>query len=229
MTERLFLSRVSLRRTAETAALSSLIDPTEPGRAMNAHHRLLWGLFGDTPDRTRDFLWRQDGSGRFYVLSRRVPVSSGLLDCETRDFAPDLAEGDRLVFRLRANATKDRPSRAAPAGEGRRVDLVMDALPAPGPARADARQDVAAHVAVEWLGRQGAAKGFDPDAGSLVLHDYATRRIPREGYKPVQLGVLDVEGVLTVRDPAQFLKHLARGFGRARAFGCGLMMIRRAP
>jgi CRISPR system Cascade subunit CasE len=35
--------------------------------------------------------------------------------------------------------------------------------------------------------------------------------------------------VLTVRNPASFLATLGQGFGRARAFGCGLMLIRRAP
>jgi CRISPR system Cascade subunit CasE len=40
-------------------------------------------------------------------------------------------------------------------------------------------------------------------------------------------GVLDISGVLEVRDPARFLARLIQGFGRARAFGCGLMLIRR--
>ncbi len=41
-------------------------------------------------------------------------------------------------------------------------------------------------------------------------------------------GVLDYEGVLTVEDPVLFLSALTVGFGRARAFGCGLMLVRRA-
>lgn len=159
MTGSLILSRVSLRRTAEAAALSKLIDPVEPGRAMTAHHRLLWGLFGDGPDRRRDFLWRQDGPRRFYVLSHRRPVPSGLLECESRAFAPDLAAGDRLAFLLRANATKSLSPRDATV-RGQRVDVVMDALPPSGPERTAARLEVAARVGVEWLERQGTAAGF---------------------------------------------------------------------
>jgi CRISPR system Cascade subunit CasE len=30
-----------------------------------------------------------------------------------------------------------------------------------------------------------------------------------------------------VKEPDRFLAKLAQGFGRARAFGCGLMLIRR--
>jgi len=40
-------------------------------------------------------------------------------------------------------------------------------------------------------------------------------------------GSLDISGVLEVRDPAVFLGNLSKGFGRARAFGRGLMLIRR--
>ena len=42
-------------------------------------------------------------------------------------------------------------------------------------------------------------------------------------------GVMDFSGMLEVKDPARFLTQLAQGFGRARAFGCGLMLIRRIP
>ncbi|MFC7557472.1 type I-E CRISPR-associated protein Cas6/Cse3/CasE [Pseudoroseomonas wenyumeiae] len=40
--------------------------------------------------------------------------------------------------------------------------------------------------------------------------------------------MLDLTGILVVRDVALFLPALAAGFGRARAFGYGLMLIRRA-
>ena len=39
---------------------------------------------------------------------------------------------------------------------------------------------------------------------------------------------LDFEGMLTVINPASFLPAIARGFGAAKAYGCGLMLIRRA-
>jgi CRISPR system Cascade subunit CasE len=57
---------------------------------------------------------------------------------------------------------------------------------------------------------------------------YDQRHIPRDGKAPITLSTLDFEGVLAVTDPPIFLAALASGFGRARAFGCGLMLIRRA-
>ena len=43
-----------------------------------------------------------------------------------------------------------------------------------------------------------------------------------------RFGGIDLEAGLTLTDPAAFLGRLLGGFGRAKAFGCGLMLIRRA-
>jgi CRISPR system Cascade subunit CasE len=65
--------------------------------------------------------------------------------------------------------------------------------------------------------------GFTPE--TVEVEDY--RAIPlRRGRG--RLGLLDLRGILTVDDPTRFIERLAQGFGRARAFGCGLMLIRRA-
>jgi CRISPR system Cascade subunit CasE len=44
----------------------------------------------------------------------------------------------------------------------------------------------------------------------------------------IAFSVLDLEGVLEVQSPDRFVDALTRGFGKAKAFGCGLMLIRRA-
>ena len=44
----------------------------------------------------------------------------------------------------------------------------------------------------------------------------------------MSFSTLDFDGILTVNDPAAFLLALSRGFGAAKAYGCGLMLIRRA-
>jgi CRISPR system Cascade subunit CasE len=53
-------------------------------------------------------------------------------------------------------------------------------------------------------------------------------RIPRSDARAVIFSTLTFQGVLTVEDPAQFLAAVLRGFGAAKGFGCGLMLIRRA-
>ncbi|MDX2120628.1 MAG: type I-E CRISPR-associated protein Cas6/Cse3/CasE, partial [Gemmatimonadota bacterium] len=59
------------------------------------------------------------------------------------------------------------------------------------------------------------------------VNRYETLSLDRPG-APMQIGVLDLEGTLYVTDPSAFLGALGAGFGRAKAFGCGLMLIRRA-
>ena len=144
-----------------------------------------------------------------------------------------LAEGDRLTYVLRANATKDRAaiSRLPKAEQkSRRVDLVMDLLRAvPKGSRAEVRQDMAKQAAEQWLGRQGAAHGFVCE--EIFVNDYSVVSLPRQKGRRethAKLGILDLSGTLRVTDPVAFVARLGQGFGRARAFGCGLMLIRRA-
>ena len=220
----LYLSRLRLVRTPSARALDGLLNPDDPARRMDAHHRLLWAAFSDGPTRRRDFLWREERAGEFLTLSTRPPVASELFEMpEVKDFAPALSAGDRLAFALRANATRDRK------GMGR-VDVVMDALHGcPAEDRAARRMSVAQQEGAAWLHRQGEKAGFR--AVSVAVHDYSIQvlpghRGPRKGQP--QFGILDMTGLIEVADPAVFLPRLATGFGRARAFGCGLMLIRRA-
>lgn len=220
----LYLSRLRLSRAPKAAALNSLLNPQDDGARLDAHHKLLWSVFTDGPDRTRDFLWRDEGDGRFVTLSARPPVASDLFDApEVKEFAPLLSPGDHLAFALRANATRTRKA----AG---RVDVVMDALHGlPKGARADERMAVAQTAGAGWLAGQGAKAGFRlihcevGDYSTIALPGY---RGPRKGQP--QFGILDMSGVVEVTDPAAFVPQLALGFGRAKAFGCGLMLIRRA-
>ncbi|KPN62646.1 CRISPR system Cascade subunit CasE [Aliiroseovarius crassostreae] len=227
----LYLSKLQIARDPQVAALGALLDPNEGGAKMDAHHRLIWSAFAGDPDAKRDFLWRADGNGRFLVLSHRPPQPTPFFDPpQTKEFAPDLRAGDRLGFVLRVNATRTEKTgeRTASGKERKRhIDLVMDALPPKGPDRADRRMEIAGQVARTWLDGQGSRRGFAPD--QLTVEDYAVQRFAKgRGQRPVTFGVLDLSGQLRVTDPAAFLTTLSQGLGRAKAFGCGLMLIRRA-
>src|SRR5215467_9093522 len=84
---RLYLSRARLR-TARGEALSAvapLLIPDDPKRRAGHAHRVLWLLFRDVPDATRDFLWRDEGRGRYLILSCRPPSDPlGLFELETK-------------------------------------------------------------------------------------------------------------------------------------------------
>ncbi|MBL4919255.1 type I-E CRISPR-associated protein Cas6/Cse3/CasE [Szabonella alba] len=87
---------------------------------------------------------------------------------------------------------------------------------------------------VRWGRGAGAAwpEGQGTRAGFRVLQaEVSTFRVmepPSKGRPRPRFGVLDLEGRIEITDPVAFLPKLLQGFGRAKAFGCGLMVITRA-
>lgn len=238
----LFLSRAVLKRDASFASLAPLLIPAEEGARTTAAHRLVWSLFADQSERKRDFLWHEEAPGTFLVLSERPPADAhAMFEIEKKAFAPDLKAGDRLAFFLRANPVL---TTAKPDGKGRRRhDVVMAAIrPLPKGGRAgprakalgwsaaeDADTDPPAPVA--WVKRQGRAAGFEVEGATAL--GYRQLRLPRDDGEgrhrdDIRFSTVDLEGTLTVTDPQIFLAAIRRGFGKAKAFGCGLMLIRRA-
>lgn len=233
----IYLSRARLRRDVPAASLRQLLVPHGEAARIVAGHRIVWTLFGDSPERVRDFLWREADDGLFYLLSQRVPVDRhGLFQLDPpKQFAPAIAPGDRLDFMLRANATVARGG--GPQRRGKPADIVMAALHGLAPRmRAEERRRILGEVAQCWLARQGETRGFslpvangaDGETGGLRVASYRTLRLERgRGEAPMQAGVLDMEGTLVVRDPERLVSAIAHGFGRAKAYGCGLMLVRR--
>jgi CRISPR system Cascade subunit CasE len=234
----LFLSRARLRRDVPAAALWPALMPSDDDRRTHASHRLVWTLFADSPARTRDFLWREAAPGHFYFLSQRPPEDRhNLFEVDPpKVFAPRLCPGDVLRFSLRANATIARaPAGAVGKVRGKPCDVVMDALHRlpKGPVRAIERQKAIHAEGRKWLCARGAANGFglvdavvDADGIGSCVTGYRVINLD-ERRSGMRIGVLDFDGTLVVEDPARFLEAVTRGFGRAKAFGCGLMMIRR--
>lgn len=242
----LYFSRATLRRNVPASALRELLVPGGESARVGAAHRVVWTLFADAPERERDFLWREADAGVYYFLSRRPPNDRhGLFElAEPKRFAPTFTAGDRLRFDLRANATVAR--KADPSQRrGKPCDVVMDALYAvPKGERAEARRDAVAAAGTRWIEAQGARCGFaiatrapgagnDDDDSAMVaassavrVSAYRTLRVDHAG-PAARLGVLDLDGEIVVRDPVAFVAALGRGFGRAKAFGCGLMLVRR--
>jgi CRISPR system Cascade subunit CasE len=228
-----YLSRLRIARQPQVAALAQLLNPDDASQRMDAHHRLLWSAFCGDSKATRDFLWRDERRGAFLVLSARPPVPSPFFDAaDTREFAPALQAGDRLAFVLRANATRTVDSgRQTARGKPHKshIDLVMDALHSvPSGERAAQRMEAAQTAAQDWLRRQGERHGFQPV--DVVVEDYSVHALPGRGgprKNQPQFGVLDITGQLAVTDPGAFVLKVTQGFGRAKAFGCGLMLIRR--
>jgi CRISPR system Cascade subunit CasE len=230
----MFLSRARLRSDSSVQAIAPLLLPEDGHARLLAAHRLVWSLMSDDPGRTRDFLWREEKPGAFLILAPRpADANGGLFDVDSKPWEPALRAGDRLGFMLRANPTVARSVGVRELGKrgvrGKRHDVVMDALHGVVPgARAAQRPDAVVTAGRQWLIQQGTRAGFAPDADTLRIDGYDSVRISRSSEKPVEFGRLDFEGVMEVTNPAAFLAAVVAGLGRARAFGCGLMLLRRA-
>lgn len=250
----LWLSRARLRPDAPVATLVPVLLPDRDDDRVSNGHRLMCSLFAcDDDQQPRDFLWRDDANGWFYTLSKRPPPNNhALFEVDPpKHFAPILGLGDRLRFSLRANPTVSRPLDSfrtqrrdptlKPSRKTAHHDIVMHAIHAlPDHARAEARRAAIQTAGRTWLEGQGARCGFalrsasDPSddnvsPDSLRIDGYRVLRPPRPRKAgQMRIGVLDFDGVLTVTHPERFMAALAAGFGRAKAYGCGLMLIARA-
>ena len=171
------------------------------------------------------------------ILSQRAPADPhGLFDLDTKPFVPALEVGDRLRFSLRANPVVARKGaldsdEKAKRVRGKRVSIVMDALQdlAKGE-RAAARDRLTMEAGQRWLTEQGTRAGFVPSGVTVescaqidIADTSRKKRRDRAG-----ISVMDLAGELEVTDPPTFILKLAQGFGSAKAFGNGLMLIRRA-
>lgn len=234
----LYLSRARLRaeRGEALSAIAPLLIPGDKRHQAGHAHRVLWLLFQDIPDAKRDFLWRDEGNGKYMILSQRPPADPhGLFELETKSFTPALEAGDVLSFTLRANPvvaskparTADRLQREGARARGQKVDVVMNALNAvPKGERGSIRDGIATEAGTNWLINQGGKSGFKLAAAPLV-DGYAQIPVERRRGRPAGFSVLNFQGRIEITDPAAFLAKLATGFGSAKAFGCGLMLIRR--
>ena len=227
-----YLSRVRLRRDASIRALAPLLLDKigRGGPSRQPGHHLVWSLFADGSDRKRDFLWRETDAGEFLILSARQPEDRhGLFEIdEPKPFAPALEPGDRLRFSLRANPVVRRrhPSHRRSV----KHDVVMDTLRSHAKGeRAVQRFEIIREQGFAWLDRQGTKAGFKIGSADVAVDGYDQHRISRMKSAPAMLySTLDYEGTLTVSDPVTLLTAIAHGFGAAKAYGCGLMLIRRA-
>ena len=234
----LWFSRVRLKPDTRVKAIAELLlpDAVAPDKqgpeTLAVRHKLIWTLFSDGPERKRDFLWREFRAGEFYVLSHRQPQAGDLFDVDCKMFEPKLRSGDQLWFSLRANPVIS--SKAIPGSRGKRHDVVMNKLrtyrnadPTMGDngERRFERDRLTDEAGREWIEGQASRNGFR--LLDVTCDSYRQHVIHPGARQPGNLSTLDLAGRLEVSAPATFLERLSSGFGPAKAFGCGLMLIRR--
>lgn len=224
----MYLSRIEVR----SGSLPRLVGSA--GATQYAIHQHVWNLFADAPERRRDFLYRQelDATGlSFLVVSNRAPTDpTGLWLINTKEYAPRLEAGNRLVFSLRAN-----PVVSVRDGAGRqsRHDVVMHAksrLKAGGISSSDwpMEGEIVQSAGVAWLAARCESNGFDVDPTAIRADGYRNQVLrSKRAQHPIRFSTVELTGLLTVTEPDRFLRCLFGGIGPAKGFGCGMMLVRR--
>jgi CRISPR system Cascade subunit CasE len=198
-------------------------------------HQALWRLFDTDPDARRDFLYRQtveQGRVKYYVLSERVPVDSTgmwLID-PPKSYDPKLSAGQKLFFSLRANPVITVKSSN---GKKQRHDVVMHEKKRIGFDKMPDREKPPDHSLIQqscikWLQSRSDMNGFSFEPELVTVEGYHQHiSHAKDSKRAVKYSTVDFQGVLSVTDPDRFRKVLYNGIGKSKAFGCGLMLVRR--
>jgi CRISPR system Cascade subunit CasE len=215
--------------------LSCELAPERLARAIPAdayaEHQMLWRLFGK--DEKRRFLFRREQQRHwpvFYLLSSSPPTDlAGSWAIQTKEYRPRLSAGQQLAFSLRANPVRVRRVSDDPHDKRRRRDdVIMDAKRAhPDRGSRPSQAELVQQSGPAWLWDRAERHGFALE--TVEVDGYRQHRLyRRDRSQPIRFSTLDYAGLLTVRDPEAFLQTLFAGLGHAKAFGCGLLLVRRA-
>lgn len=223
----MYLSKVRLLSSSQ--AQHELIALQKKG-AYGAH-QLLWKMFSE--DDERNFLYREEqvGSGypEFFLLSRNKPsLLPMVFDIQSKAFNPVLSVGQRLGFKLRVNPTV---AKKDDQRKRQRHDVLMNAkrqLKEEGIKDSRRVKHAMEQAALAWFADEKRLDQWGIQLDALPnIESYTQHRSSKQSGKPIQFSSVDFQGVITVKDVQKFLAQYQKGFGRSKAFGCGLMLIRR--
>ena len=195
-----------------------------------AVHQLLWRLFEGNEN--RQFLFRQeemDGGIVFYCLSKDMPQNKteNKLHLQTKLFCPKLNKGQKLYFNLRANPTVYITNAD---GRGQRHDVLMHAK-----YKAKEHSTNSAEIAmnmeqaaIAWLsdGKRLQRWGISLINTPVVSAYRQQSSLKKKSKQQIRFSSVDYEGILEINDPEVFLEQYFQGFGAAKSFGCGLMLLK---
>lgn len=196
-------------------------------------HQLLWKLFPG--DEKRSFIFREEvareqmpfhkgvkGEPVFYLVSGSQPISDHpIFAVESKTYAPKLANGERLAFRLRANPTIARKEEGKKNSS--RHDVVMDA-------QYHLLREIAADMSISTLGDKSKIKkniieawhqiGNSPlieeRIQGIIAENDRYAEVPITGLKPFEL--------LDWALKAQMDKALETWFaGKCERLGCAMV------
>jgi len=179
-------------------------------------HRVVYGLYPDVRDgaaksasQSSRILWADQGGDirgrKILLLADRAPAEQaegGHGQVQSRTIADGFMGHERYRFKVIVNPT-------------RRDSASGKLMPVKG------REAVAA-----WFAERGPASwGFAVSPEHLQVERSEVLQFKDKAQRPVTLAQAHISGQLQVTERAQFQNSFAKGIGRGRSFGCGLLQI----
>ncbi len=203
-----------------------------------AFHALLRAAFGERSPKPFRYLGGKQGLLAYtpeslealrqnaVLATPDVARALGLDELDARPFPDEWQAGREIGFEVRV-----RP--IIRAKDGRERDVFLHAVETVAQAADPAQRE---KIYLDWLARQfavdGAAQILDARMEAFRLTRVLRKAAPGENGKRKATGISGPDAVfkgrLQVGDSAAFTRLLARGVGRHRAFGFGMLLLRPA-
>ena len=211
-----------------------LIKNRKTHRDIYSLHQIIWALVSQNKNQKRKFLCRVEYDAYqnikfIYLLApNQIAAQENMMIDVSPKFQPQIANGENLYFKLRANPIIKRKEN----GKTKEYSIVMDAkhqFKKNGQRYLErfSMDELIHKVGIEWLVRKGKQHGFSVKQFDVTIDNYREYLVKAEGKDNFMLRTLDFEGKLNIVDAGQFKMALFNGIGSAKAFGCGLMLVRR--
>lgn len=198
--------------------------------------------------------YERGGQTFYYVLSTLKPnLTHPFFTVQTKEFNPSFFDGQRLAFELRANPVATLKD---DKGKSSRHDVLMLAkksIMVQGFDDTYSIDQAMFEAGVDWITSKARMQAWGVVIHSnLELSAYTQHRLRRNKEdldnqknlnnknhadnqtnttsntknKLIQFSSLDYEGALEIQDARLFYEQMIKGFGKQKAFGCGLMLVR---
>lgn len=185
-------------------------------------HQLTYRVFCKDADDTRRFVYRFDlhsNPPTMWVVSEDLPNGNAdeLWHVESKAYRPDIRSGDMFEFKLKANPTHKTP-------DGKRHSIITHANKN-NRDDYESKAELIQDVGEGWITRKGYSHGFK--VLSVQVGSHRRETWSDKSNRLATINTLDYNGYLVVEDVGKFQNVLFRGIGRSRAFGCGMVMVKR--
>jgi CRISPR system Cascade subunit CasE len=246
-----YFSRISIQPTATIKMLreKGFLNNHEHDKYRDRFHKVMWEMFEVERGGERPFVYNihrgDDNFPVFHIVSEIPPQPhSDLWSVQTKEYNPQIQAGEILDFSLCASPTaRTKPTPKDSSGiptslrakdnflRGKEIDAIIEARKEslqsfpPESKGYQSSEAIIQSAGRAWLIKQSAKYGFsipEPEK-TLMVFGYSTMKLKKENH----FSSIQYKGILRVEDEERFRTTLFEGLGKGRAFGCGLLMVKR--